>query len=398
MSNSSLNQMPLHFTAFISNLTLKELLDAIIIEHHCDASITMGGIEPAVLFLQKAHDVKLVLLDMTESADLLADVQKVLKLLPPETHLFVIGNENNLAFYRNLRRIGVSEYLPMPISKEELWQAMYEVTSHPVNREVASLQDKSSIVVLGARGGVGATTVAVNLASLAAIHFDKKVCLVDADLYYGNVNVMLDVAPSSGLNDALKEMDRMDDTFVKRLMISKDKFSILQGQLALDQPVNFNASDVHALLALVRQQYDILVLDCPSYSNHLSQAILNFATTAIIVTDLSLASVQSTLRLKSLLQNNFPMLSYHVVANHVFPYGGVISKAVFEKGTYLSVAAELPFCKASILEGINSGEPFTKTYPNHRFSKELSHLLQVINPRFKIIDHKTSMLDRLWKR
>ncbi len=389
--------------AFISDESAREILNQFAIkEGYPPACVQSFEASRVRSVLKSGIEPKVILLDLTRSSDVLNDTKSLIEDCPANTHLIVIGKDDLISLYRELKHAGVTDYLSLPLQENIVKSAINEAMTSPVTRlsKEAATQLKPFVVVIGAKGGVGASTVCVNLAYVTASEFNKKVCLIDLDLYHDSACVMLDLNQNAGLNDALSEVDRLDDTFLKRLILQKDdKLSVLTGQLPLGQDANFSEESIHKLVTMLRGRFDFIFADLPSSLNtSFSREALKLANSVIIVTDLSLVSIQAVLRLKAYLLANLPATKYSIVANQIFPAGGTISKSMFEKAIGSPVNNSLPFCKSHMLEGMNTGEPFIKTNKNHAFSTDLLKLLQTNYPQLKPVEKiKSSPFKKLWR-
>ena len=392
------------WVAFVDDEHVKEMFSQIVTKDNMPtATIRSGEIMKIRSFLTSGIEPKIIIVDLSQSIDLLSDAKNIVSSAPAMTRFIIIGKDDHVSIFRDLKRIGIADYLILPIQEEDIRNAISDTLLTPM----ANVEDNTATlvkpftVVVGARGGVGASTACVNLAWITANEFKKKVCLIDFDLHNSSICVLLDVAQNAGLNDAVNEIDRLDDIFLKRLLLQKeDNFSILTGHLGLEQEINLSGEAIRTLITLLRNNFDYMYADLPFSSLHtaFSQTILNLSDNVIIVTDLSLVSVQAVLRLKAFLTTYMPHLHCKIIANNIFPNGGTISKAMFEKATNLIIEDILPYCKANMLEGVNAGEAFVKTYPSHTYGKFLRKFITSLYPQLKPVSaKKPSLWERLWR-
>lgn len=364
--------------------------------------IQSGSLEEAKFVLSQNVQPQLLILDVSNQNNMIVAMKSFLRYCQPSIRIIVLGIEDHVSIYRELIQLGVKDYLTSPITEQILSEAIAKTLSNVnlLNNEETVIKVKPFTVILGARGGVGATTVAVNLASLT-LQLKQKVCLIDFDLYFGNICIFLDLAQNNGLNEALVEAERLDELYIKKLLIHKENdFSVLVGQLNLDQDNKFSSEAVKNLLLLLREKFDYIYADLPPlFINPINQAILSIADNVIIIADMSLISVQDILRLRNYLHDIAPHIQYKLIINTPFPYNGkMINQPLFEKTIAMGADVQLPHCKGAMFEAINTGQPFARMYPDHAFTQNLRSFLQKMYPQLNPSKNKKeSWLKLFWK-
>src|SRR5579885_10061 len=166
-----------------------------------DARFVSGNIETAISVLAQKPSPRLLIVDISDDADPVARVNALADVCEPNTGVIVIGNRNDIVLYRDLRNAGVSEYFFKPLVSNLVTQACSHVLSGVA--EPRSARTGKLIFVIGVRGGVGATTIAVNTAWSLAETRQRWVMLLDLDLQGGDAALQLDETPSHALREAL---------------------------------------------------------------------------------------------------------------------------------------------------------------------------------------------------
>src|SRR5262249_32861281 len=138
----------------------------------------------------------------------------------PGTNVIAIGDHNDVALFRDLQAAGVSDYLVKPLTRELLTKALtLRVNgSGDMGRSAATLKLGKMIAFIGARGGVGTTTLAANLAWHLANRQSRRVALVDLDLQHGDCPLLFNADTTPGLRDALANPLRLDPLLLDRIM------------------------------------------------------------------------------------------------------------------------------------------------------------------------------------
>ena len=390
------------WVAFVRDETLRELINNIIVKDVLPPAILQEGDAARIhAFFNSGIEPQVLLLDLSKSPSLLDEAKSLLNFFSPNTRVVVIGKEDHISIFRDLKRLGIVDYLNLPVEEDDIRNAISEALLIPLDQLMQghALKLKPFVVMLGARGGTGVSTTCVNLAWMTANEFKKRVCLVDFDFYQGSICILLDLLQNTGLNDALNETERLDEIYLKRLILKKDDYlSILTGQINFEQEINFSIDAVRTLIALLRDKYDFVYADLPLILHSpFAQAILSLADEVILITDLSLVSLQGVLRINTFITTYMPHLKMKILANNIFPAGGTVTKPMFEKGINAKIDDVLPYCKVNMLEGVNAGEPFVKMFPNHQYTKILRNFILTSYPVLKPVEKaKPSFLQKLW--
>src|SRR6201987_4784929 len=181
-------------------------------------SIRRGTIRNAIRMLETDTELFALVVDISVIDDPFTELERLAAVCPPDVHVALIGESREITFYRELMEIGVSEYLPRPLTRDMVLDQLRpkllgDVTPDPSDR------GGHVISICGAQGGAGATTIAINLALQLAETTKAKVALLDLHLQGGEAAVMLGVRPGAGLRIALENPMRADTLFLERAAI-----------------------------------------------------------------------------------------------------------------------------------------------------------------------------------
>jgi pilus assembly protein CpaE len=228
-------------------------------------------------------------------------VHDLAQLCEPGVTVIAIGDRNDIGLYRDLVQAGVSEYVVKPITPQLLAKALSPRSTSadgiPVSRKLGKM-----VAFVGARGGVGTTTLAINLAWYLADRQKRRVLLLDLDLQNGDCALALNVSPTSGLSDALANPQRIDSVFLERAMAAhSERLFVLSAEEPLRADVDFLAEAVETLVGVLRTQFHYIIVDVPRLPGAPYQRSLDMADIRIIVADQTLRSVRDTVRLQAAL-------------------------------------------------------------------------------------------------
>jgi pilus assembly protein CpaE len=344
-----------------------------------DETIFRGTIKDASEYLKisPSPDVLIVEIPSRENAAEMLDA--LAEVCDPNTKVITIGKINEYSFYCWLMDIGIAQYLLCPLD-EHVLEAAFEKLQSSVSVGAASRPPSKLIAVMGARGGVGATSVAINLAGIISEQTQKKVALVDLDPQEGTISLALDIQPSMGLRDVLEKPDRIDSLFLDRVMSKVGKYlAILSAEERLSEQLAIHENAAQPLLDELRTKYDYIVLDVPRHMNHFTRTCLQAADHTILVTELTLLCLRDTLRMQDAMKEGWKAKPPMIVTNRV----GLAAKHEipaldFEKGTGARITDQITFAP-DIFMPISRDIPALK-HKSHAAVKSLYHLASLIAP------------------
>jgi pilus assembly protein CpaE len=339
-----------------------------------NAKVRAGGLETARGSIDITAPPSLVLVDLSDADDPVEGMHELAQLCGPQTHLLAIGSINDVSLYRQLVALGVADYLVKPVSSELLCEAFASaIRSYASPGEARSTQ---LFAFVGARGGVGTTTLAVATAWLLAHEFKLRTALIDLDLHFGNLALSLDLEPGRGLREALENPERTDSMLLASAMVTQsDKLPILATEESLLEQLTFDGGAVAPLLSALSQDYDCLVVDLPRTLDAMARQVIALADTTVVVTDLSLSALRDTVRLsdlaKALESRSKPLL----VANQVgAEHRGEIVRAEFERGVGGALDYAVPFDVKAMMATAQSGKALPDAAGASKAATELRKL------------------------
>lgn len=249
-------------------------------------------------------DVVCVELDEINPERTLASMKGILEK-NPAVEVFLTAGKTDSQVMLEAFRIGIKEFLPQPINRKEFEAALNRLKERLKSKEGRKKTQGGKIVAfLGAKGGIGTSTLAVNLGmSLRQLDKDKQVALVDLNLDDSDLPLFLDLQPGKGFRDLARDISRMDATFVQSLMSKHESdLHVLQSGLTGTEGATGESIPAGAALHtldVMRSMYDHVFVDCGHTLNQETRETLDFASMVVLVTTLSLPSIR---RAKQFLQ------------------------------------------------------------------------------------------------
>lgn len=318
-------------------------------------SVEAGGIAEAMNTLGVVPAPSLLIVDVSGTSEPEQDVDVLLSVVGRGTRVVVVGEQNDVGLYRRLVDAGVDDYLAKPLDRDGLKRAISR-TQMPVPK-VRQDHKAPLFIVVGLRGGVGASTVALNCAWLAA-NEGKKTTLVDLDLQFGTLALSLNVEPGQGLRDALETPDRIDEVFVDRAMTpEKNGLRLLGTEEPLDQVSVIQGDGVERLLGELRKSADVVAVDMPRMFALRHASVLAQATDILLVSDLSLAGLRDANRMRRRLKQVGGSARVSLVVNQVRASGGQLDLRDYKRGLQDGLDFVIPFDGRAVGRSCNEGVP-----------------------------------------
>ncbi|MFT5181473.1 MAG: pilus assembly protein CpaE [Alphaproteobacteria bacterium] len=369
--------------AFVSDDETAAKLKNIANFHWPGATINRGTCHDAGAYLKSASSPDLLVVDLGESENPFDDLQPLAELCDPSTQVIAMGVVNDLALYKQFINAGVADYLVKPLSEEDLETALLAATFSEVpGPETGSEATGKLVVTVGSRGGVGASTIALNGAWLLAEEMGHRVALVDLDLQFGTAALSLDLIPSTGMIETLRQPDRMDSLFMSSAVLPKtEHLSVLAAEEDLARELNLHGDGIGRLIEELRRSFDWVWLDLPRSLCHLHSSVLRDAAHVQIVSDLTLAGMRDTMRIVNLFSNVGGEGEIGVIVNHARRSKGM-PQGEFTRGVGCQILAHLPD-EPKALQAATVGKPLAQTAARGKFISELRKVTNGIAPTIK---------------
>ncbi|MBR1298594.1 AAA family ATPase [Bradyrhizobium sp. AUGA SZCCT0042] len=226
-------------------------------------SIRRGTIRHAIRMLETDTELSALVADISDVEDPFTELERLASVCPPDVRVALIGESREITFYRKLMELGLTEYLPRPLTRD---MVLDQLRPKLLGDAAPGQIDRGGhvISICGAQGGAGATSIAINLALQLAETTKAKVALLDLHLQGGETAVMLGVQPGPGLRIALENPMRADTLFLERAAIDvNERVCLISADEELDAQLNITEAGVRHVLGLLRQRFNYIVVDVP---------------------------------------------------------------------------------------------------------------------------------------
>jgi pilus assembly protein CpaE len=387
----------LNFLACVADEVTRETVNRVV-SHlgGLQAKVRAGDLVAARKALDPSAPPQLMLLDISGNSDPIPALEELIQLCPRSTRVLVIGSVNDVSLYRALTGLGVADYLVKPVSGETLHDAITAAIETGGGDGVA--RKTRSTAFLGARGGIGTTTVAAATAWYFVHEFHQRAAIVDLDLHFGTLALSIDLEPGRGLREALEHPERIDGLLLASAMASgSDRLKVLAGEESLDETVHFHPAAIEPLFQALAQDFDQLVVDLPRALDDGTRHLVGHVDQLILVTDLSLAGLRDTLRLVDLAKRLGCVANPLVVASQVgAAHRGEITQREFERGLGQDLDHLVSFDPKVATIMARQGKALPDAARASKPAEELLALAQRLSGR-EAAAKKRSLLGKLWK-
>jgi pilus assembly protein CpaE len=311
----------------------------------------------------------------------LSTLNQIVERLPAGLPIIATSKAASLERMRLLMRLGLADFLPQPIVPADLVNSI-EVAGRQIAR-TGPLARHGVVVVGFARpcGGMGATTLAVQSAFIAAdrLGTDGRVCLVDLNLQSGNVGLYLDIDPEPDITDCLVNPHRIDPTLVHGVTHRhKAGFDVIAAPDRPSRPDDVAAPALEALLYALRQEYGLVIADLPPLWTAWSDRVLSILDVQILVTQATVPGIRQARRhLDAVAERGFATLPVLVVVNRFRrkPFARAFRLKEAEQALGRRVDAVIPSDFATVSEAIDAGIAITEVRPRSPIAKDLRGLV-----------------------
>jgi len=356
--------------------------------------VQMGGVGAAIEAYQSAPTPNVIMLETeTRSQNVLIGLDRLASYCDAGTRVIVIGQVNDVTLYRELVRRGVSEYLISPVETLQAVRAICGLFAAPDAKPVGRV-----VAVVGAKGGVGASTIAHNIAFTMARDLTLDAVVTDLDLAFGTAGLDFNQDPPQGLAEAVFSPDRIDTAFVDRLLAKcTDHLSLLAAPATLDRVYDFGADAFDAIFDSLRATVPCVVLDVPHQWTGWSKQTLIGADDILIVAAPDLANLRNTKNIYDLLKASRP--NDHpprYCLNQVgVPKRPEIKATDFAKALEDEPAAIIPFEPQLFGSAANNGQMIAEISSNHRTAEIFRQLAQQLTGRAEQKKQRSGLLSPL---
>ncbi|CEG06786.1 ParA-like protein [Afipia felis] len=341
--------------------------------------IQMGGMAAAIEAYRTAPTPNVILLETESETGILSGLDQLAAVCDAGTRVVVIGRINDVTLYRELVRRGVSDYVISPVGPLDIVRSVCNLFTTPEAKAVGRI-----IAVVGAKGGVGASTIAHNVAWAIARDLALDAVVADLDLAFGTAGLDYNQDPPQGIADAVFSPDRVDTAFLDRLLSKcTDHLNLLAAPATLDRVYDFGNDAFDAIFDTLRTTMPCIVLDVPHQWSGWTKRALVGADDILIVAAPDLANLRNTKNMFDTLKaarpnDRAPIYCLNQVG---IPKRPEIKAGEFAKAIENDPIVSIPFEPQIFGSAANNGQMIAEISANHRTAEMFLQIAQRLTGR-----------------
>jgi pilus assembly protein CpaE len=359
-------------------------------------SVHMGGVAAAIETYHTQPTPNVIILETEEHSDILAGLDELATVCDAGTRVVVIGSVNDAAPYRELVRRGVNDYVIGPVEPIDVVRSICSMFSATEAVNVGRI-----IAIVGAKGGVGASTVAHNVAWAIARDLALDSVVIDLDLAFGTAGLDYNKDPLQGIANAVFSAERPDTAFIDRLLAKcTDRLSLLAAPATLDRVYDFGEQAFDAIFDTLRMTTPCIVLDIPHQWSGWTKRALVGADDILIVAEPDLANLRNTKNMLNMLKTARPndRTPLYCLNQVGMPKRPEINARGFTKTIETPPIAAIPFDSRMFGTAANNGQMIAEIAARHRTTKTFLQMAQRLTGRSETKKPRGSFLSPIIKR
>lgn len=332
---------------------------------------SVGDFQEGLRFIQTTTPI-VVILAVNDLEHGILDIKSIANI-SPRTSVFVTTSEKNPDWILKLMRAGAQEYLLKPIESNEFLEALQKAGRLHIER-TAHLEpavEGKVISVYNPNGGMGTTTIAVNLAAALANKSDK-VALVDLNFFSGDTSTFLDINPKYTLSSLTSNVSRLDASFLMSVMSRHSSgIYLLSEPLNVDETVDITPEQIRRVMAYLRHIFSYIIVDTGGQLHGTNQLTFEGSNFVIFNTILTLPTLKNATRyLDAMEKHGIDKAKIKLVVNRYLARSDIKvedAEKVLNHKAFLTIPNEY----ADVINSINKGEPLVTLYPRSPVSRAI---------------------------
>jgi len=322
---------------------------------------------------------------------------QVMTAEPPYVPVILMSVQEDREYLRRAMQAGAREFLVKPFSGEELAAALRRVNQLEKLKRAPAVPAEDAappavvvekrpvggriFLVFSGKGGIGKSLLAVNLAAALAKDTEGRTALVDLDLQFGDIGVLLGLESGRNIYQVVEAFPNVDADFIEALMPkAPGDLYVLLGPQSPEFADLVTAEHARTILTILQAHFENVVVDTSSHLGEVTLEALERADQIVVVVDLSLPAVkEAKLALRVFQRLGITNDRIKVVLNRADSNSGITSTQV-ESSLEIKIAARLPTDIKTVLKSVQRAEPFVSLLPNAEISQRVRELALSLVP------------------
>ena len=350
-------------------------------------------------------DVRMVLVGPSYTSDEAMEQIRGLHNQDPSLVLMIVAEEVTAELLRKGMRSGVSDVLEAPLDEEKIEAAIEQFAHDVLHRRSPTAAPPEPtgddvgaegriITVSSAKGGSGKTVLATNLALVLNRLPDTKVCLVDADLQFGDVCLVLQLEPRFTMVNAAHELHHLDAELLDSLLTEHPSgLKVLAAPLEPAFADDITTAGLMQMLDILKENYDYVIIDTAAMLDELILSLIEKSDDVLMLVDMDLPSVKNAkLALETLRLLKFSTSNVKLVMNRSNSKAKLDNKEI-EGALKMEMSASIP-SDAIVAASVNEGRPVVETDPKSKVAKGFESVAELIAGKIPEAQAKSGLFGR----
>lgn len=322
------------------------------------SDVRRGHLSAAISAFESMASPRFILVDISGQDRPLELLTMLSNVVEPDVRVLAIGENRDLNFYRELKQsIGITEYLYKPLTIDLVNRVFLPILT--ANERASSVLNNALVTILGAGGGAGASTIAVNLAKFLSNDARRNTLLYDPDCYFGTCTVSLNIDSSSALKTVFEAPERIDRSVLQSTMQRVDeRLSMISCDLDYQTKVDYTPGAVEHTLQLSENRFNFIVADVPMHSRGVAHEFIKLARHRIIAVRPTVHSVRNAVKLLKFIRVSGVTSRPLIVLNEADLPGG-LTKAQIAEALQREPDIALPYIPSQANKCCNLGDLLT---------------------------------------
>ncbi len=370
----------INITMFCSTQVTKATMQQVVVDRRmarAHVDIRDGSIMTAAQAYSQATTPDVLVLETEGHRDqVLSELSQLAQVCDPSTKVVLIGHVNDVILYRELIRQGLSEYLVAPVHQLQVIDAVSSLFNEPGADPIGRI-----VAFIGAKGGVGSSTIAHNLATLASDEYQVDTIVTDLDLAFGTAGLNFNQDPAQGIAEAIASSDRIDQTMLERLLTKcSERLNLLSAPAQVEKSLGIEDDTLEPIIDAIRSSAPLIILDIPNLWTVWSKQLLLGADDVIITSTPDLASLRNTKNIFDFLttarpNDKAPLIVLNQVGVQKRPE---IPVAEFSKAIGVEPAVVIPFDAHVFGTAATNGQMLNEVGPKSKAAEQVAMLGQML--------------------
>lgn len=322
------------------------------------------------------------------------DTTRSISLNYPKIMVIMISMKDDMSSIKEAMLAGAKEYLVKPLVPAELNSTIKKVaefnrrrievqkpkTDSIVREKSLKIMDNKLVCVYGTKGGVGKSVICTNLAVAMGNRYKNKVSVVDLDLQFGDISLMMDLNPRKTISELMQEGDDIGMELLEEYLYERNGVSILAPPNKPELAELVTTEGVGRILALLRDNFYYTFIDTPSFIDETSLTALEISDMILLVISLDLPTIKNVKKGIDVLRSLRLLHKTKLILNRSSGIAG-IEAADVEMILNMKIQAEIPSDGKLVVSSVNKGMPFIKTHPRASISRGVMDIINLVEKK-----------------